>query len=97
MHAFAKMPLNMRKFGSANNLSGNNGECAVKGIVKDHPEKIHRQLDEFSEQCTVCKYESIVINYGMTDISSKIGVSRHCSKKSNKMLESRGRFTANFG
>ncbi len=42
MHAFAfaKMPHNMLKFGSANNFSGNMGEQALKGIVKDHREKI---------------------------------------------------------
>ena len=39
MHAFAKMPHNMLKFGSANNFSGNIGERALKGIVKDHAEK----------------------------------------------------------
>jgi hypothetical protein len=36
MHAFAKMSHNMPKFGSANNFSGNIGEWALKGIVKDH-------------------------------------------------------------
>jgi hypothetical protein len=39
MHAFAKMPHNMLKFGSSNNCSGNIGEWALKGIVKDHAEK----------------------------------------------------------
>ncbi len=39
MHAFAKMPHNMLKFGSANNFSGNIGERALKGIVRDHAEK----------------------------------------------------------
>ncbi len=29
----------MLKFGSANNFSGNIGEQALKGIVKDHAEK----------------------------------------------------------
>ncbi len=29
MHAFAKMPSNILKFGSANNFSGNIGECAL--------------------------------------------------------------------
>jgi hypothetical protein len=33
MHAFAKMPHNMLKFGSANNFSGNIGERALKGIA----------------------------------------------------------------
>jgi hypothetical protein len=39
MHAFAIMPHNMLKFGSANNFSGNIGEQALKEIVKDHAEK----------------------------------------------------------
>ncbi len=33
MHAFAKMPHYMLKFGSANNFSGQIGERALKGIV----------------------------------------------------------------
>jgi hypothetical protein len=36
MHAFAKMPHYMLRFGSANNFSGQIGECALKAIVKDH-------------------------------------------------------------
>ncbi len=39
MHAFAKMPHNMLKFGSANNFSGNIGEQALKEIEKVHAEK----------------------------------------------------------
>ncbi len=39
MHAFARMPHNMLKFGSANIFSGNIGERALKRIVKDHAEK----------------------------------------------------------
>jgi hypothetical protein len=39
MHAFAKMPLSMLKFGSADNFPGNIGKHALKGIVKDHAEK----------------------------------------------------------
>jgi hypothetical protein len=42
MHAFAKMPHKMLKFGSANDFSGNIGERALKGIVKDHAEKTQR-------------------------------------------------------
>jgi hypothetical protein len=38
MHAFAKMQHNILKLGSANNFSGNIGEQALKGIVKDHAE-----------------------------------------------------------
>jgi hypothetical protein len=36
---FAKIPLNMLQYGSTNNFSGNIGERALKGIVKDHAEK----------------------------------------------------------
>jgi hypothetical protein len=39
MHAFAKMPHNMLKFGSANNFKIIIGEWALKGIVKDHEKK----------------------------------------------------------
>jgi hypothetical protein len=63
MHAFAKMPHNMPKFGSAHNFSGNIGEWALKGIVKDHAEKTQRRPDKFAEQCAVRKYESNVIKY----------------------------------
>jgi hypothetical protein len=59
MHAFAKMPHNMLDFGSANNFSGNIGERALKGIVKDHAEKTERQPDKFAEQCAICKYDSM--------------------------------------
>ena len=86
MHAFAKMPHNMLKFGSANNFSGNIGERALKGIVKDHAEKTQRRPDKFAEQCAICKYESNVIKYVMTDISSQIGVSTHSSKTNNEIL-----------
>ncbi len=53
MHAFAKMSLNMLKFGSANNFSGNIGERALKGIVKDHAEKTQRLPDKFIKQCAM--------------------------------------------
>jgi hypothetical protein len=39
IQAFAKMPHNMLKFGSANNFSGIIGERALKRIVKDHAKK----------------------------------------------------------
>jgi hypothetical protein len=42
MQAFAKMPHNMLKFGSATIFSGNIGEQALEGIVKDHAEKTQR-------------------------------------------------------
>jgi hypothetical protein len=42
MDAFARMPHYMLKFGSANNFSGNIGERALKGIVKDNADKTQR-------------------------------------------------------
>ncbi len=96
MHAFAKMPYNMLKFGSANNFSGNIGEQALKGIVKDQAEKTQRRPDIFAEQCAIREYESNVIKYVMTDISCQIGVSTNSSKTNNEMWESRGRYTIHF-
>jgi hypothetical protein len=77
------MPHNILKLGSANNFSGNIGERALKGIVKDHAEKTQWQPDKFAEQCAICKYESNAIKYVMTDISNRIGVSTHSSKTNN--------------
>ncbi len=42
MHALAKMPKNMLKFGSANNFCGQIGERALKDIVKDHAQLTQR-------------------------------------------------------
>jgi hypothetical protein len=96
MHVFAKTPLNMLKFGSANEFSCNIGERTWKIIVEDHAEKTQMKPDKFSEQCVICEYESNVIKYVMTDILSQIGVSRHSSKNNNQMWESRGRYTIHF-
>ena len=93
MHAFAKMPDNMLKFGSANNFSGNIGEWALGGIVKDHAQ---RRPDKFAEQCAIREYESNIMKYVMTDISIQIGVSTHSSKTNNEMWESKGRYTIHF-
>ena len=42
------------------------------------------------------EYESNVIKYVMTDISSQIGVSTHSSKTNNEMWESRENYTIHF-
>ncbi len=83
MHAFAKMPHNMLQFGSANNCLGNIGERPLKAFVKDHAGKTQRQPDKFAEQCALCKYESNLIKYIMTDILSQTGLSTHSSKTNN--------------
>jgi hypothetical protein len=64
--------------------------------VKGPAEKTQRQLDKFAEQCAMREYESNVIKYVMTDISSQIGVSTHSAKTNNEMWESRGRYTIHF-
>ncbi len=64
--------------------------------MKDHADKTQRRPDKFAEQCAVCKYESNVIKYVMTDISSQIGVSTHSPKTNNEMWESIGRYTIHF-
>ncbi len=64
--------------------------------MKDHAEKTQRQADKFAEQCAILKYESNVIKYVMTDISSQIGVSAHSSKTNHEMWGSRGRYTIHF-
>ncbi len=61
----------MLKFGLANNFSGNIGELAFRGIVKNHAEKTQRRPDKFAEHCAIRKYESNVTKHIMTDISSK--------------------------
>ncbi len=52
-HAFAKILSNILIFGSANNVSGNIGERALKAIVKDHADKTQREPDKFAEQCAI--------------------------------------------
>jgi hypothetical protein len=44
MHTCAKMTLSMLKLGSANYFTGNIGEWALKGIVKNHAEKNKEDL-----------------------------------------------------
>ena len=68
MHALSKMPDTVLKFGSANNFSGQIGERALKGIVKDHATRTQRRADRFAEQCAQREYENNVIKYVMSDV-----------------------------
>ncbi len=97
MHAFAKMPHYTLKFGSANNFSGQIGERALKGIVKDHTERTQRRPDNFAEQCAIREYESNVIKYVMTDLSHQLGSSEHGANRGIANFYSRGKFTVCFG
>ena len=69
MHAFARMPSYILRFGSANNFSGQIGERALKCIVKDHAIRTQRRPDKFAEQCTTREYEQNVVNYVMQDMN----------------------------
>ncbi len=90
------MPSNILKFGSANNFSGNIGERALKGIVKDHADKTQRRPDKFVEQCAIWEYKKNVIKYVMTNMSNSIGASKSPAPRRNEMIELRGRFTVHF-
>ncbi len=68
----------------------------MKGIAKYHAEKTQRRSDKFAEQCAIREYESYVIKYVMTDISSQIDVSTHSLKNINEMWKSIGRYTIHF-
>ena len=63
MHALAKMPPNVLKFGSANNSCGQIGEQALKGIVKDHAQQTQQRPDLFAQQCALREYETNLLRY----------------------------------
>ncbi len=69
---------------------------SIEGNCERSRRKTQRQPDKFAEQCAIRKYESNVIKYVLTDISSQIGVSTHSSKTNNEMWESRGRYIIHF-
>jgi hypothetical protein len=93
MHAFAKMPHYMLRFGSANNFSGQIGERALKAIEKNHAARTQRRPANFAEQCAIREYENNVITYVMTDLRNQLGVSAHKRARSVSKCELRGRFT----
>jgi len=78
------MPDTVLKFGSANNFSGQIGERALKGIVKDHASRTQRRADSFAQQCAQREYESNVVRFVMADIHQNSGLatesSSHCRK-----------------
>ena len=76
MHALAKMPQNMLKFGSANNFCGQIGERALKGIVKDHAQQTQCRPDSFAQQCALREYETKLLQYVMSEINGQLGLSQ---------------------
>ena len=75
MHALAKMPQNMLKFGSANNFCGQIGEQALKSIVKDHAQQTQRRPDSFAQQCALWEHETNLLIYVMSNIDGQLGLS----------------------
>ncbi len=78
---------------TCNNCSGQIGERALKGIVKDHAARTQRRPANFAEQCAIREFESNVIKYVMTDLSNQLGVRAHNRARSGIKSELRGKFT----
>ena len=96
MHVLAKMPKNMLKFGSANNICGQIGERALKSIVKDHAQQTHRRPDLFAQQCALREYETNLLRYVMSDIDGQLGLSTKTLYVSNNVGCPKGKFTLNM-
>jgi len=92
MHAYAKMPHNMLKFGSAGNISCQIVERALKEIVKDHAARTQKRPGSFTEQCAIRKYERNVLENVMTDLEHTLGVQSLGKKSEAPKKEFRGRF-----
>ena len=84
MHALSKMPDTVLKFGSANNFSGQIGERALKGIVKDHASRTQRRADSFAQQCAQREYESNVVKFVMSDMHQNPGLTTNSILNSRK-------------
>ncbi len=84
MHAYAKMPHSMLKFGFAGNFSGHIGERALKGIVRDHAACTQKQPGSFAEQYAIRECENNVLKYVMTDLDDQLGVRKSGDKENPK-------------
>jgi hypothetical protein len=93
MHALAKMPKNMLKFGSANNFCRQIGERALKGIVKDHAQQTQQRPDSFAQQCALREYETNLLRYVMSDINGQLGLSPPIKLVSTNVVIPKGKFT----
>ena len=94
MHALTKMPLNILKFSTANNFSGQIGEHALKGIVKDHAQRTQRRPDKFAEQCALSEYEKNILDYVMDDMTRQIGFTRRThTEHSQDAYKVKGEYT----
>ena len=96
MHALAKMPKNMIKFGSANNFCGQIGERALKGIAKDHAQQTQQRPDLFAQQCALWEYETNLLRNVMSGIDGQLGLSTKTLSVSNNVVRSKGQFILNM-
>jgi hypothetical protein len=93
MHALAKMPDNMLKFGMASNFCRKIGERALKGIVKDHAQQTQRRSDSFAQQCALQEYETNLLRYMMSDIEGQLGLSTQIQTVSRDAFKTKGQYT----
>ncbi len=97
MHAFANMPQNMLKFGTAGNISGQIGEQALKAIVKDHAGKTQWRPDKIVEQCAIREYKARQLDFIIKDVSIQLGINRKNERTDISKFQPQGKFTASFG
>ena len=64
----------MLKFGKARNFSGQIGESALKGIVKDHADRTQRRADNFAQQVALRESESLRLEWVFEDIKPMLGL-----------------------
>ena len=93
MHALAKMPKNMIKFGSASNFCGQIGEQALKSTVKNHAQQTQQRPDLFAQQCALHEYETNLLRYVMSDIDGQLGLSPRTISVSTNVTVPKGKFT----
>jgi hypothetical protein len=78
MHAFANMPQNMLRFGTAKNLSRQIGEQALKAIVIDHAVNTQWRPNKFAEQCTIRSWQ---LNFIIKDVSIQLCINKENEPK----------------
>jgi hypothetical protein len=98
IHAAASMPYYMLKFGNGKGVSGQTGEQALKGIVKDHAQQTQRRPDKFVQQVAQRRYEEEVLSYAFNDVQSELALDWVQTKSNDPYAcHGSGKFTMNFG
>ncbi len=64
----------MLKFGSAEGVSGQTGERALKEIVKDPAKNTQRRAKCFAEQVANRVYENHILTYAFDDMKCELGL-----------------------